>query len=400
MTTSAFVYEPLSPEFDADPFPSLRYLREHHPLWEWQPGTFLVSRYADIQTVLTNPRLRFPDFFTGEPRGEAGALHRKLMRFSFFGFEGEQHARIRRLVVPWFTRTAVERLRGDVEEITADLLDAVDGRAEIDLRRDFADHLPPRVMSGLLGVPDAHTGLFARFGEALIRVSAPWLPPEEYDRQVAVFPEAVEMITALIARRRAAPGDDLISKLVAVQEDDRLTVDELLGVVASLIVAASTTVSATITHAVRALLAHPAVLAELRADPALLPGAIAESMRYDAFAKHGTVRLATEPVELSAGTVPAGSLLVLMIAGALRDPEQFPDPDTFDPRRPPSSLMFGGGSRLCFGHVLAKMETETAVGELLRRHPDLELAGDPVFEPNLVHRALVSQPLRLRGANR
>lgn len=396
MTTSAeaFVYEPLSPEFDANPAETYRYLREHHPVWEWQPGVFLVSGYADVQAVLTNTRLTFPDF-GGEVRGEAGALHRKLMKFSFFGFEGEQHARIRRLVVPWFTRTAVERLRADVEEIVAELMDSF-GRDHADLVADFADHLPQRVMSRALGVPGEHGELFARFSKGLITTSSPWLPPEEYDRQVAVFPEAVAMITGLIGQRRATPGDDLISKLIQVQENDRLSVDELLGVVASLIVAASQTVTHLIGHAVRILLTQPVALAEVKADPSLLPGAVAETMRFDAFSKHGIARLATEPVELAGGTVPAGSVIVLLVSAALRDPAQFDDPDTFDPHRPPSMLMFGGGPRLCFGHVLAKLEAETAVAELLRRYPDATLAGPAEYQPNLVHRAMVSLPLKLR----
>lgn len=398
MTTSAeaFVYEPLSPEFDADPAATYRYLRDHHPVWEWQPGVFLVSRYADVQRVLTDTRLTFPDFFGGEVRGEAGALHRKLMRFSFFGFEGEQHARIRRLVVPWFTRTAVERLRADVEEIVADLLDTFGG----DLVTDFADQLPQRVMCVALGVPGEHRELFGRFAKGLITTSSPWLPPEEYDRQVAVFPEAVAMITGLIDERRAHPGEDLISNLVQVQQDDRLTTDELLGVVASLIVAASETVTQLVAHAVRTLLTHRDVLAELRADPSQLAGAVAETMRFDSFGKHGVVRLATEPVELSGGTVPAGAVMVLLISAALRDPAQFDDPDRFDAGRRPSMLMFGGGPRLCFGHVLAKLEAETAVAELVRRYPDATLAEEPVYQPNLVHRAMVSLKLDLSTQDR
>lgn len=398
-SATIFVYDPMSPAFDADPHPTFAWLRDNAPVYFWEAAAIhVVSRYDDVMAVLKDRRFTTAPMMgiaTEEPRTRAAEVFRDMLAFNFFTLDQASHLRIRRLVVPTFQPSAVEPLRERVVTIVAELLHGLGDRDVVDVVQDFATHVPVRVMSSLLGVHRQHEELFREFAQAMLTITSPWVTREVFDQHVEVFPAAVDMFLRLIEEKRAEPGDDLLSMLVqAHDEEDRLAPHELLGVVGSLITAGSETTVHLIGSAVRILLQHPSALAAVQADPSLLPGAISEVGRFDQFVKHGIVRVPREDVELRGITLPAGVPVVLLLASALRDPLGFADPDRFDIHRPPTNLPFGAGPHFCFGHTVARLETEVAVGELLRRYPRLGLDGPPVYEPHVVYRNLVSLPVR------
>ncbi|GLZ32395.1 cytochrome P450 [Lentzea sp. NBRC 105346] len=389
-----FTYEPFTPSFDRDPHPTYRHLREHAPVYFWEPaGVYLVSRYADVEALLKDRRFALPGMDSGPPRTEGGRIHRALFEHAFFGLPKGDHARVRKLVTPAFAPREAARRHDAICALVGSLIDSWGDQSEVDIVSDFARPIPVRVMSHLLGIPAEHDALFGRFAQAMIMSVLPWIGPDEFDREVEIFPAAAGMLGSLIEQRRAAPGDDLLSLFVGMAG---LSVEELLGVVASLVVGGAETSVHLIANGVRTLLAHPDALALVRADPSLLPGALAEASRFDSFAKHGLSRTALEDVELHGVTVPAGSRLVMLMASALRDPAVFDDPDRFDLHRPPTRLMFGAGSHFCLGHALARAEAEAAIGLLLRRFPALRPAAEPEFAPNVIRRELSSLRVWLR----
>lgn len=397
---ATFEYNPFAPSFDEDPHPTYSFLREHAPVFFWElAGVHLISRYADVDRLLKDRRLALPgqEPDRPEPRTEGGAIHRRLMDNGFFGLGKSDHVRVRRLVTPAFAPREAARRHAAIESIVSAIVDSWGDRSEVDVVTDFARHIPVRVMSHLLAIPEEHDELFVRFSQSMLATVVPWLSPEEFDAHVEVFPPAIEMITSLIEERRVTPGDDLLSQLVSMcDEGDRLSVDELLGIVASLIAAGAETSVHLIGYGMRTLLDHPDDLAAIRADFSLLPNALAEASRYDSFAKHGLSRTVLEDCTLHGVELKAGSKLVMLVASALRDPAVFDEPDRFDIHREPTRLMFGAGSHFCLGHALARGEAETAIGLLLRRFPALRSAGPPVFEPNAVRRSMVSLPVHLR----
>jgi cytochrome P450 len=210
----------------------------------------------------------------------------------------------------------------------------------------------------------------------------------------------LEVIRALIAHKRDHPGDDLLSELLAAQEEDgdRLTEAEVTSMAFLLLVAGHQTTVNLIANTVHALLTHPDRLAALRADPVLLPRVIEEVLRYQSPSAIASLRYATEPMTIAGTTISAGDFVHISLLAANRDPSAFDDPDRFDPTRDTSGhLAFGHGIHHCLGASLARMQAEVAVGELVRRFPCLRLSeAASQWQYNPRHRGLLTLPVRLR----
>jgi cytochrome P450 len=301
-----------------------------------------------------------------------------------------EHSRLRRLVNRAFTPRAVERLRPRAEQICADLLAGMAGRAEVDLLEAFAVPLPIRMICELLGVPAADRADFRGWSNTLVSA----LPA---DAQAGPYAAMSAYLHELIRAKRAAPTDDMLSALAAVTDGgDRLTEDELVAMAFLLLAAGHETTVNLIGNGMLALLGHPDQLAALRADRSRLPAAIEEFLRYDGPVNQATLRFTAAPVELGGARIPAGAQVFALMGAANRDGEIFTEPDRWDPHRDgPKHLAFGQGVHYCLGAQLAKMEAKVAITTLVEQLPDLTLAPGFTGEylPNLMHRGPARLPV-------
>ncbi|WP_367133959.1 cytochrome P450 [Saccharothrix sp. HUAS TT1] len=284
----------------------------------------------------------------------------------FIAMDPPDHARLRRKLTGAFTVRRMKALEEHVVEVVERQLDQLARLTPpVDLVREFALPVPSLVICELLGVPyedrDAFQGNSAKFMEKDV----------ELDEKVAAYGAITSYLAELVTRKRADPGEDVLSDLA---RHDDLTVEELTGIAFLLLLAGHETTANVLGLGAFALLEHPEQLAALRADPDLLPGAVEELMRYlsvaDVF-----YRYATEDVELGGETIAAGSTVVVSLLAANRDPERFEDPDALDLRRTARGhLSFGHGVHQCLGQQLARVELRAGFEALLRRFPTLELA--------------------------
>jgi cytochrome P450 len=251
--------------------------------------------------------------------------------------------------------------------------------------------LPMTVICELLGVPDLDRETFRGWSQDIVGGS----PVAESVAATAMSAYLAELIED---KRCGGPREDLLSALIRTryEDGDQLSADELVGMAFLLLVAGHETTVNLIANGVLALLRHPGQLAALRAEPALIDGAIEEILRYEGPVETATWRFAREPVDIGGALIPTGEPVLIALASAGRDPARFPAPDTFDIRRPAQGhLAFGHGIHYCLGAPLARMEARIAIPTLLARAPRLALAPGPIrWRPGLLMRGPVRLPVR------
>ncbi|OHV59000.1 cytochrome [Pseudofrankia sp. BMG5.36] len=389
----------------SDPYPAYRALLEagrFHWLYPGSPRIAVVTRYADCMRVLQDPAVGHVSMADSAFRvdTEADEGLRSMLRAN-----PPTHTRLRRLVSKAFTAGRIARFGPLARQLAADLLDDAVGRGEVDLVGSFARPVPLRVICTLLGVPPRDEVVFGDWASALTRGLDPdqlLSPPERIQRTEATR-GFVDYFGDLIAKRRAAPADDLLSDLVAVQEqDDRLSDRELLDLCVLLLVAGYETTVNLVANAVLALARDPEQYATLRADRALVPATIEETLRFDPQIQY-VGRTVLADVDLGGQTLRAGDGVIALLAGAQRDPEVFPDPDRFDITRyaGPAArhLGFGLGIHYCLGAPLARLEAEIMLAALLDRVERIEIAAEPLpYRPHLSVRGVSALPVRLTPA--
>ena len=387
-------FDPSAPDFTIDPVPTYTRLREEAPVYYWDEAKmWVVSRFAEVASVLRDPRLALDPKHVGLPSREDALPPEVRAPFQqgLFALAPKDHARVRRVVSPAFTPRAVERLRPMIQGIVDTALAQWAGQPEVDIAA-FADYVPLRVISAMLGIPERHEEVFRGFGEALINTIDPRATPEELAATLAPVPAGMALIRALIDERRRDLGDDLLSTMIRAEaQGDRLSGDEMIGLVAALITAGSETTVHFICFAVKSLLCVPERAAAVRADPTLLRRSLEEVLRHDNFGKSGLLRWAREEVEIGGVTIGPQEAILALLPAALRDPRAFPDADTFDPRRQPEeTLSFGLGPHFCLGAALARLEGEVAIATLMRRYAAMQLAAEPVYAPHPIIRKLAT----------
>ena len=353
--------------------PTYAVLREDEPLTRislpYGEPAWLVTRYADVKTVLGDPRFsRAEGSDRDEPRVTPGPCGGGIL-----GMDPPDHTRLRRLVASAFTARRVELLRPRAQEIADDLLDRMaKAGPPAELVEALAMPLPITVVCELLGVPESQWADVQRWSAATLSTTA--LPMEtvrEYNGNL------YQLIAGMIGQRRESPTDDLVGALVeARDEQGRLSEDELIELIMGLLVAGHETVSSQLPNFVYVLLTHPEDMQRLQQRPELLPNALEELMRWVPLgAVAAFPRYATEDVELEGGLVRAGEPVMVSIAAANRDERVFADAERIDIERSPvPHIAFGYGAHHCVGAQLARMELQVAVGTLLRRFPELHLA--------------------------
>ncbi|MDA3646773.1 cytochrome P450 [Saccharopolyspora indica] len=335
-----------------------------------QPA-WLVTRHADVNTVLVDTRFSLARAIDpGVPR--LGTFD--LPPGQLLTTDPPEHTRLRKLVAKVFTARRIEQLRPRVQEVTDRLLDELAGMTPpVDLIEHFTAALPIEIICEILGVPHQDRDRFQDWTERLLTVAG--LPVEEVR---AGWTRMTYYLAGLVAEKRRAPTDDLLSMLIAARdEDDELGDDELAVFGLTLLTGGHDTTKNQLANSVAVLLAeHPDQWQRLVARPELIPSAVDELLRYVSLAGYEVTfpRVATEPVELGGVTIAAGDTVLISLNSANRDAAVFDSPDEFDPTRTPNRhLTFGNGVHRCLGAQLAKIELETGLGELTRRFPQLRL---------------------------
>jgi pimeloyl-[acyl-carrier protein] synthase len=371
MASLELEFNPFLPTFHANPYPLYHRLRAADPVHRTPMGLWVLTRYDDVVAVLKDPRFGREGFeqILANVYGEGA----RSMLFR----DPPDHTRLRGLVSQAFTPRMIERMRSHIQDIVDRLLDRVQNANAMDVIADLAYPLPVTVICEMLGVPtDAHSGICQWSADLARSVDAIGMPTdEEVVKRGRVAQQAMlDYFSDLIPERRQTPRDDLLSLLIAAEEQgDRLSEGELLITCILLFVAGHETTVNLIGNGLLALLNHPDELAKLRADLTLLPGAVEELLRYDSPVQR-TARITNTDVELDGRKIAKGSLVVTAIGAANRDPAHFPDPDRLDiTRRDNRHIAFGFGIHFCLGAPLARLEGQIAIDTLLRRMPGLRL---------------------------
>jgi cytochrome P450 len=357
-----------------DPYPQYRVLREERPvLWSEEIGAWLVSRYADVLDVLKGRGL------SREVAAEAPGAGTLPFRTSMMFRDPPGHSRLRALVNQAFTPRMAEQLRPRIEAIASRLLDRIPDGEPFDLVAHVAGPLPVMVIAEMLGVPPEDWGLFLRTAPVLTRTLAPALTPGLLREALDARAELTAYVEAAVARRRQEPGDDLLSALVAVEEEgDRLSAAELQQMCELLLTAGSRTPVSALALSVLTLLEHPDQLDRLRAEPQLVERAVEELLRFTAPIQINIPFPAVEAFELHGVRIAAGQRVAALIASANRDPDVFADPETLDVGRDPNPhLTFSRGPHFCLGAPVARLEAQIAVRQVFERFPGLRLAREP-----------------------
>lgn len=387
-------FNPFLPSVREDPYPVYQALREAEPIHRSSfMDLWLLTRYQDVERLLRDLR------FTSDKRlwSSLPPLDSAYIP-SMLSVDPPDHSRLRRLVSRQFASPVAEQVRPWAHQCVDEALDRAAATGGLDLVEDLAQHVPVTVINRLLGVPVEdwpRSRYWTRF--LMLSVDPLAMPdPVRVAGYRAAEEDFLEYIGRLVAMRRREPRDDLISALVATGErEDALDEGELLSMLELLLLAGQETTVGLIGNGVLALLRHPDQMELLRDHPELLESAVEELLRYDSPGQFA-LRVAREEVELGGRRIDAGDLVVGVLGAANRDPEQFAEPERLDLARSPNPhLSFGRGVHFCLGAPLARVEARVAIGELVRRFPDVRLAGEPVRSESIIMRTLAALPLDL-----
>lgn len=337
------------------------------PVW-------LITGYAEAREAMGHPDIIKGRGGDGPHRDSVPDELAAAMDHHLLGADPPDHTRLRRLVSAAFTRRRIDALEPRIQLITNRLLDDMAVAGPVDLLAVLGYPLPLTVISELLGVPEDRQGDFREWTKVAINGSV--YPAETF---VGAATSLVTYIRELIAEKRAEPGDDLISGLVAVREGgDQLAENELTSMAFLLLVAGYETTAHLICGAMQTLLANPDQLDLLRTEPDRLPAAIEELLRFNSPAQVSVPYLTAAPVRIGDVTIPAGEVVLPALLAANRDPRRFADPSELDiTRSPVPHLAFGHGIHHCLGAPLARLEARIALGTLIRRFPKLRLTVPP-----------------------
>lgn len=361
-----------SPDFYAgDPYPAYRELRATDPVcWNDITNFWALLKYEDIRFVSSNPALfsstkgiTIPDPAMLSPVQEGNLI------FS----DPPRHRQMRKLINAGFTRRRVSLLEPKIREIVRGILDRVEPESVHEFADEIAAPLPTRMIAELIGAPPEDWEQFRAWSDAATGTADPEI---ELDAFVAIG-QLFEYFGKLIASRRAEPRDDLLSVLAEAELDEhRLTDKELLNFAFLLLVAGNETTRNLIALGTLALIEHPDQCRLLVDDPALIPGAVEEMLRWNSPVVH-MARTATTDVEIRGRLIRAGDVVVMLYGSANRDEEIFgSDAEEFKVTRHPNPhIAFGCGEHSCVGAQLARLEATVLFDELLRRFPRLELVG-------------------------
>lgn len=373
-------FNPFLPAYRVDPYPTYRALQAKHRVYSTRllSGGFLLPRYDDIVAVLGDPRFsvdrRQADVFKRlQPFRGLSPSFVEAIQSALLMTDPPAHTRLRRLVNKAFTPRVVEGLRARVQALVDELFDAVAARGEMELIHDFAYPLPVIVIAELLGIPSADRERIKHWSDTLALLLDPLQAVDGLTPTERAADEFTAYMQPIFLARRREPRDDLISALVAVEDEGQtLSETELLSLCMLILGAGHETTTNLIGNAVLALLRHPSQRRRLQDDPSLIGSAVEEFLRYDSPVQL-TDRVATVDCEVAGQPIRRGQVVALLLGAANRDPSRFADPDRLDiGRQENHHLSFGHGAHFCLGAALARLEAQIAIATLLRRFPDFD----------------------------
>jgi cytochrome P450 len=395
-------FEPFELSWRHDPLATYEALRDRAPIYRAPSGMWVVSRYETVRHVLSDPETFSTRCVDHEALGvpRRGDAHvdpqfQELLDVTFaglpidqadlddahtvLGLDGAAHDRQRRQINRAFSPRRVKELRAEMQTVVAESIAQIADADGFDVMEDFANPLPRRIMGSLLGIDDSRHGDLSRWAHEIMGATsgADRSSAAARARFLAVIAEFTNYFVPLIESRRANPGDDFISDLVRAEEQDALSPLETLVLIRLLMIAGTDTTAALVGNTVLALLRHPEQLAALRADPALVPRAIEESLRYWA-PFYWCLREVTGLVELEGATLGEGELIAVMLGSANHDEREFDDPATFDIYRENRHVAFGHGSHFCVGAHLARAEAQVAIEAILPHLDRFTLTDEPL----------------------
>ncbi|WP_338772631.1 cytochrome P450 [Nocardia vulneris] len=377
----------LDPALRPDPYPLFARIRAAGPFRIGTAPVVVFSSHADCTAVLRDPRVSVDRSLATLHMGPmplyiSSKTPAEQVKPSFLFLDPPDHTRLRRLVSKAFTPRVVQQLEPRITAIVDDLLDKRSAAGAFDGVADFAYPLPVTVICELLGVPledeaqlSHWSGLLARTLDPTSRRAAEFqADPAELERAGT---ELSNYFEELAERRRATPGPDLLSQLIAAEDaGDMLSHQELISTCALLLIAGHETTVNLISNATLALLRRPDELAALRANPERAQGIVEETLRFDPPVQL-MPRIAADAFAVGGMDIARGDLLVMLTAAAQRDPAVYPDPDRFDPTRESRHLTFGLGAHFCLGAPLARLEARIALTRFAQRLPHPRLLVDP-----------------------
>ncbi|MFF0579688.1 cytochrome P450 [Streptosporangium saharense] len=370
------------PRVSFDPPKPYAWLRAEQPVTrvttaEGQP-VWLVTRYDDVRAILTDPRVSADSRNPGFPR--IGARPPSDAERPFLRMDRPEHTVFRRLLARHFTVRRMQALEPRIQRLVDETIDAmIAGDRPVDLVEALALPVPSMVLSWIIGVRAQDRHFFNTASQHLLNghdVDDPAAPARAREAGAALRGHLAE----LAAERDMAsgPSDDILGALITAERDGVITRQDTVNTMLVLTVAGHDTTAAMTATGLFTLLRNPGQLAELRADPGLLPNAVEELLRYLTISQLVVLRVATEDIEIGGVVIPAGEGIVPLTASADRDRDQFADADRFDlHRQTQGHLAFGYGAHQCIGQALARIELQVILGTLLRRLPGLRLAVDP-----------------------
>ncbi len=397
------LFDPFAPGFTDDPYPQYAAVRAAAPVYQHPFGFWLLTGYDDVSWLLranlsvedrnitASPLLKRREQMYGEeaarPRG-----------VSMLDRDPPDHARLRRLVSKAFTPRAVEALRPRITALVEAMLDAAESAGRVDLVDALAFPLPFAVIAEMLGTPPADHERIRKLTGTLVRSLEPVADPELAAAIAAADGELTAIAAGMIAWKRANPADDLLTALINAEDDgDVLDDDELIAQTLLLYIAGHETTVNLIAGGTLALLRHPAQLALLRDDPALIGNAVEELLRYDSPVQ-ASRRITLEPVSISGVTIPAGAFVMASLGSANRD-EAFWGPDAAELRLDRANarqhVSFGAGLHHCLGASLARLEASIALARLTARFPGLAACGQVAWNGRINLRGPAHLPVSL-----
>lgn len=386
----------LSPDFRADPYPWYAELRRSPPTQVDPGGLWAVSRHEDVVAVL-----RDPSVFSSQGFRVAAIqpwLPTNPIVDSVIFLDPPRHTSIRSLVTHAFTTRVLPRVEPLARAVAVEFAERAQTGAEIDVCEEIGQTLPAAVIANLLGFDGMRSARFRAWTEDLHSISAA-TPPEDRSRIARSIEELTRSIDEVFEDRRRQRRADLASDLLDAEiEGERLTRDELVGFMFLLLVAGFETTGHLIAQAIRVLVGHPELIGRLRADLGSIPAFLEEVLRYEPSA-HGLMRLVLTDTTVGGVAIPAGSVVVALIASANRDERRFEDPERFDmDRRQRPNLAFGHGIHFCLGAALARAEARIALEELLPRITAVHGTRAPEWNRSLTVRGPVRLPVVFEGS--
>ena len=393
----------LDPANRANPYPLFAQIRGLGPLPMPESNMTVFSSFADCDEVLRHPESCSDSLKSSVVQRylASGATPPRGNTPGFLFLDPPDHTRLRKLAQQAFAPRVVRALEPEISAMVDSLLDAMAEAGSVDLVSDLAYPLPVAVICRLLGVPVEDESRFSSAAALVAQALDPIMsitgaPDPEVDARLEAGEWLREYLGALVERRRAHPRDDLISALIAAEEDgDQLTADEIVATCNLLLIAGHETTVNLIANAAQEMLRKPEHWAALADDPALAGAIVEETLRFDPPVQL-VMRIAGADMRIGGRDIPAGDTMLLLLAAAQRDPAVYEAPDEFRPGRDAARhLSFGLGPHFCLGAPLARLEARVALSTLTARFPHARLVADPVYKPNVTLRGLATLSVAL-----